>query len=112
MKIYISLPITGCDIERCKERAERAKMNIYKKGHTPVSPFDVCPKQKKPYAMYMGKDIQALLGSDAIFLLTGWSESRGCQLEWRCAQIYNKNIYKHLSEIPDEHKNDDGRVDT
>lgn len=101
MKIYISLPISGLNIDTCKERANRIKKKITQKGHEAITPFDVCPSTQKTYAYYMGKYIQAIIQCDTIFLLSGWSESASCNLEWRCAQIYNKPIFQHLNHIPD-----------
>lgn len=106
MTIYISLPISGHAIERCKERAEAARQMVLRRGHDCVTPFDVCPDQSDEhgtplrYSYFIGRDIEALLECDAIFLLTGWSTSSGCQCEWRCAEIFNKKIYQHISEIP------------
>lgn len=100
MRIYISLPISGHDIGRCRARARRHADAIVKMGHTAVTPFDVCPEPNKRYSHYMGQDIAALLECDAILLLSGWSESRGCQLEWQCAEIYRKTIFHHHNEIP------------
>lgn len=99
MKIYISLPITN-NVEACKARVASISKQLVQKGHEVVSPFDISPGTKRSYAYYISRDIQALLGCDAIFLLSGWSESQSCNLEWRCAQIYNKNIYQHINDIP------------
>ena len=41
MKVYISLPITGHDIEEVEARCIFAKAVLERKGHTPVSPLDV-----------------------------------------------------------------------
>lgn len=69
-------------------------------GTHAATPFDVCPEPNKRYSYYMGQDIAALMECDAILLLSGWSESQGCQLEWRCAEIYRKAIFHHQNEIP------------
>ena len=42
-----------------------------------VTPFDVCPEPDKPYSYYMGKDIEALLECDAIYLCEGVAELQG-----------------------------------
>ena len=41
MKVYISLPITGHDIEEVEARCIFAKAVLERKGHTPVSPLDI-----------------------------------------------------------------------
>lgn len=98
MKIYISLPISGHDLRQVRQRADEAKAWVRRKGHDCITPFDVCPGPL-PYAEAMGRDIAALLKCDGIFLLAGWSDSRGCQLEWEAAKVYNKHIFHHITEI-------------
>lgn len=102
MRIYISLPISGHDPERSRERAEIAKAMVERKGHTAVTPFEVCPDPGLSYAEYIGRDITALLRCDGIFQLAGWSLSKGCQIEWRAAQTFGKKIYTHISQIMDK----------
>ena len=61
MKIYISIPITGQDIEQVEARLIFAKAVLERKGHTPVSPLDVSDNPDASYAEHMGRDISALL---------------------------------------------------
>ena len=100
-RIYISIPISGHDLEKVKEKArnisERLLWDVFelKKGqHRPdvITPFDVCPEPDKPYSYYMGKDIEALLECDAIYLCEGWQNSKGCMAEFEVARIYGKEI--------------------
>ena len=100
-RIYISIPISGYDLEEVKEKAryisERLLWDVFelKKGqHRPdvITPFDVCPEPDKPYSCYMGKDIEALLECDAIYLCEGWQNSKGCMAEFEVARIYGKKI--------------------
>ncbi|MCD8386269.1 MAG: DUF4406 domain-containing protein [Bacteroidales bacterium] len=99
MKIYLSLPITGHDPAQCAKRASHYKSLVEERGHKCITPFDICPDPNLKYHQYMGRDIEELLQCDGILLLTGWSWSKGCQLEWRCAEIYGKKIFHHLNEI-------------
>lgn len=94
MKIYISLPITGHDLNKVFERCGQAASKIREAGHTPVSPLDpaVNNDHSKPYAVLLGNDITALLDCDAAVFLDGYTESRGCTLEFACARIYKKII--------------------
>lgn len=96
MKIYISIPITGQDIEQVEARLIFAKAVLKKKGHTPVSPLDVSDNPDASYAEHMGRDISALLECDAVVFLEGWQESKGCALEHAAAKIYNKLITYEL----------------
>ena len=100
-RIYISIPISGYDFEEVKERARRARERLLydafglKNGwHRPdvITPFDVCSEPDKPYSYYMGKDIEALLECDAIYLCEGWQNSKGCMAEFEVARIYGKEI--------------------
>ena len=96
MKVYISLPITGHDIEEVEASCIFAKAVLKKKGHTPVSPLDVSDNPDASYAEHMGRDISALLDCDAVVFLDGWEESKGCALEHAAAKIYNKLITYEL----------------
>ena len=96
MKIYISLPITGHDIEEVEARCIFAKAVLEKKGHTPVSPLDVSTDPDATYAEHMGRDIAALLECDAVLFLEGYEDSRGCRLEHAAAEIYGKRIIYKL----------------
>lgn len=100
MKIYISLPITGHDIEEVEASCIYASGVIQAKGHTPVSPLDVSPDPDASYAEHMGNDIEALLCCDAVLFLDGWRTSRGCRLEHEAATIYDKVAFYSLDRIP------------
>ena len=85
-RIYISIPISGHDLEEVKAKArdirERLLWDVFelKKGQNRpdvITPFDVCPEPDKPYSYYMGKDIEALLECDAIFLCEGVAKLQG-----------------------------------
>ena len=97
-RIYISIPISGHDIEEVKAKAKDITECILwdelgiEKGLDVITPFDVCPEPDKPYSYYMGKDIEALLECDAIYLCEGWQNSKGCMAEFEVARIYGKEI--------------------
>lgn len=92
MKVYISLPITGHDIEEVEARCIFAKAVLERKGHTPVSPLDIDHSDPDFYEAVIGTDITALLCCDAVVFLEGWEASRGCRLEHAAAEIYGKKI--------------------
>ena len=89
-KIYISLPITGHDLEERKAYAEKAAEQARKqvlvmypavKEVETVTPFDVCPQTDLTYADYIGRDITALCKCDMIGFCEGWIFSKGCRIE-------------------------------
>ena len=94
MKAYISIPISGRPLIDAKCQAERIKAKLTEHGHECITPFDVCPESGKPYAYYMGKDIEALLAEDidAVVFGNGFHNSKGCRLEHAAAEIYGKRI--------------------
>lgn len=98
MKIYISIPISGCNIEKQCATASEIADKLRKLGHYTVNPFDTpeAPQglsEKERYAYYMGEDLKCLLTCDAVFLCPGWKYSKGCQLEARAARIYGLQQY-------------------
>lgn len=94
MKVYISLPISGYDIEERKAVANAAKQWLSEMETTGevITPFEVCDTPGLEYAHCMGRDIEALLGCDLAVFLPGWRDSRGCCLEHHAAEIYNLAI--------------------
>ena len=94
-RIYVSLPISGYDLDErklCAICAEKQIVERYSKPLQVITPFVVCPESDKPYSYYMGKDIEALLECDAIYLCDGWQNSKGCMAEFEVARIYGKEI--------------------
>ena len=85
-KAYISLPITGCDIEEVEATCIFVSAVLEDKGYIPVSPLDVSPDPDSTYAEHMGRDIQALLECDAVYFC------KGCMLEYEAARIYGKQM--------------------
>lgn len=92
MKIYVSLPISGYDIEETKEYAEKVKKFLEEKCDEIITPFDVCDEEGKSYSYYMGRSIEALLECDAVFFVPNWQKSKGCMAEFEIVRIYGKEI--------------------
>jgi hypothetical protein len=49
---------------------------------------------------FVRRDVELLIGSDAIFLLQGWEQSHGAQAEFHIARWLGKRIYYDRCEIP------------
>lgn len=107
MKMYLSLPITGRNIHDVKAYAKRVKQDWVEKGYDVITPFEVAPEEGMPYAYYMGKDVEALLGCDGIILCTDWFSSKGCRLEYNVAEIYGKKVRVDLTRYIG--RKDDGK---
>lgn len=104
MKIYISIPISGCDIERQRETASKIAEVIKRMGHEPVNPFDTpqAPEHwnsDRKYAYYMGEDVKRLLMCDAIYMFRDWENSTGCTIEHSIANIKKMIVFYSLVQI-------------
>lgn len=100
-KIYISLPISGLDIHKVREKADLIKAKLSREGYTPVSPFDVYAGKDPTYEDYICYDLLAMLGCDAIYFCKGWNLSCGCNIEHDVAmrfKAHNKKDFKLMYE--------------
>lgn len=61
-KVYISLPITGCDIDEVEAKSIFVSSVLENKGYISVSPLDVSPDPDATYAEHMGRDITSPAG--------------------------------------------------
>lgn len=87
-KLYISIPISGHDYAEQKQKATIAKKFFEKfHGYEVITPFELCPPNE-PYNIAMGYDIAGLLTCNMIFLMQGWTATKGCQAEHAIANIY------------------------
>lgn len=99
MKVYISLPISGRDIDEARQQADRAAAQLSRMGHRPVNPFNIYAGKNPTYADHLCSDLRALIDCDAIMLCEGWEESRGCRIEAKVAVEFGLEM---LCETPGE----------
>lgn len=100
--IYISIPITGLNEKKQREKADHIKHLLSRKGWNAVSPFDIYVGDNPTYGDYMGADVRFIIDhADAVFMCSGWQNSRGCQIERFVAQTCNKVIKFESVEQPD-----------
>ncbi|MDR0575629.1 MAG: DUF4406 domain-containing protein [Tannerella sp.] len=91
-KLYISIPISGRDIERVKKEADAWK-SVFANDYEVITPLEINPEQDgRRYSQLMGKDIEVLLDCDAIFMCPGWVKSKGCNAEYQIARIYDIEV--------------------
>ena len=96
--MYLSLPISGRDINTVKNRVKHLKEIFISDEYELVSPFDICPNSSLPYNELMGRDIAGLMECDAALFDFDWQESKGCRTEMAVAEIYGKRIYRIADE--------------
>lgn len=94
MKIFISGPISGNP--NFQERFKEAEIIILKRNHVPINPaafhkipafeyFNRAECQKIEFAM--------LECCDGIYMMEGWSNSRGARLEHDYAKVLGLSIF-------------------
>lgn len=84
-KCYISLPITGRDIEDVKKEIENYKTGLRNRGYSLVSPFDRKVDFNATHEQHMREDFKLLLDCDAILMARNWERSVGCSAELNVA---------------------------
>ena len=111
--IYISGPITG--IENCEENFGNAQEFLTSEGYYVLNPMLICPPNKLlfnhkreealgrgKWNYYMRESIKSLATTDKIYMLRGWSGSKGAQLERTIAKaldipvIYEEQMQKEI----------------
>lgn len=92
MKVYISGPITNNP--NYKEDFAAAEKLLKKHGFKVVNPASLGEKDGWTWEDYMKKDIKLLVDCDAIYLMDGWSKSKGARLEAKLASWLDlKRVY-------------------
>lgn len=108
--VYISMPITGFNLQERVETANRYRERILKTYNCSkvITPFDnelggLVPD--KSYGWYMGKDVEYIIDNvDTIFFINGWENSKGACLEEQLGKIYGKTLIYESDEIMIQHK--------
>lgn len=101
MKIYISIPISNLPIDDVRQHADSVKHLLSRKGHKPISPFDIYPGKNPTYEDFICYDLRAMLDCDAIYFCQGWEHSCGCGIEHDVAmrmKAYNRKNFKIMYE--------------
>lgn len=96
-KVYISLPITGYDIEERRKYAQAVE-DLLTKSFAVCNPLKNGLPKDASYEEHMKADIKELLKCDAIFMCKGFGGSNGCMLEHEIAQAIGLKIYYEVKE--------------
>lgn len=85
MRIYISGPITGT--KDYKERFARAEKALTEIGYVVINPARVNAQlpEGTTHEEYMRTSLLMLDMCDAVFMLDGWQDSKGCNIEFKYA---------------------------
>lgn len=85
-KIYISGPMTGI-ADFNFPSFNKAASELRAKGHTVINPAEKQDEGNPDMTWYdyMRQDIRMMMDCDTIFMLPGWSCSKGAKIEWSLA---------------------------
>lgn len=113
-KIYISGKITNN--ANYEVEFEAAELALKIAGFQPVNPAEVHLPDGATWADYMRHDVKLLCDCDAIYMIYGWRESQGAQIEHKLARDlkleiiyeikkpkYNTN-YRHAQYVKNREK--------
>lgn len=100
--VYIAGPMRGYPLFNFPA-FDAAELEWLQRGWRVVSPaqmdrtldgFTGAPEEVKPFSHYMRRDIEALLGVEAVAFLPGWEKSRGACIEHTVARALDLRLYK------------------
>jgi len=92
-KIYISLPISGYDLEERKETAMQAEVKLRSRGYDVFNPLGDKWESGLTTQDYMKRDLKELLECDTIIFMTGFNKSTGCHTELCVAMACGMDIW-------------------
>lgn len=94
-KVFISQPMNGLsDLQIANDRA-RVIEGLYNYGYKPneimiIDTFieENAPDNVNSALWYLGKSLELLSDADIAVFAKGWRNTRGCQIEFKCAKEY------------------------
>lgn len=93
MTVYLSGPISGLDHNTCFQKFESVERMLVSAGLKVVNPMKLDHSHDGTWESYMRQDIAELMKCDAIYLLSGWEQSRGAKIEIKLAKELNFQIF-------------------
>lgn len=92
-RVYISLPISGYDLEERKEKAMAMEVKLRGYGYDVFNPLGEQFKKGLTTNEYMKQDLKALLDCDVIMLMHNFNRSAGCHTELCVAMAVGMEIW-------------------
>jgi len=85
MVVYISGKVSGLDFEVAKQSFQDAENKMLELGYEVINPLKLPNDHDKTWESYMRVCITHLTLCDAIYMLDGWENSKGANLEYYLA---------------------------
>ena len=99
-KVYISLPISGYDLDERKETALAMEVKLRRRGYDVFNPLGDHFQPGLTTNEYMKLDLKALLDCDVIMFMYGWNRSAGCHTELCVAMACGMDVmFEGISDI-------------
>lgn len=92
-RVYLSMPISGYDLEERRAMASRKKKELEEEGFLVVNPLDNGLPDHAGTHAHMRRDIGLLLDCDAIYLMARFTHSAGCMTEFHVATSIGLEVY-------------------
>lgn len=104
MKVFISQSMRGLaedQILRTRSNAVKSAKNYFKRELKEGEEIEIIdsiiaenpPATNSESAWFLGKSIELLSTADRAYFVKGWSESRGCKIEFMVAKEYGIKFY-------------------
>jgi len=98
-KVFISQPMNGLSDEQIKVNKESAIEYLHGYLHSEgLNPDEItiidsfieenAPDDVNSGLWYLGKSLELLAGADIVVFAKGWRKTRGCWIEFKCANEY------------------------
>ena len=93
IKIYISGKVTGLTQEQATKRFDDSECLLSAIGFDVVNPLKNGLKFDASWDEHMVRDIELLFPCNAIYMMDGWLDSTGAQIEYDIAMRMKKTIW-------------------
>lgn len=97
MKIFISMPMNGKSDKQVRREFVSHKTKLLKEYpeaeiiNSIIDGFETSDPLK-----YLVKSLEMLSDADIVFFAKGWSEARGCKVEYHVSEAYGKAIKEEM----------------
>ncbi len=93
-RIYLAGAITNVDPLTAAENFRRAERFVEGQGHEPLNPLTlVCQKEGRDYFEYLCDAMQIMSTADAVYMIAGWRDSFGAQIEHFVAGLKGMDVF-------------------
>ena len=91
-KCYLSGPVTGCP--NAEINFSNAELDVFALGMQSVNPMKLSHDHDKEWTSYMREAIAAMMQCECIYMLDGWMDSEGANLEFRLELSFEEYYQK------------------